>query len=72
MIVQNRDRWASAIMHKLMSIVLLRRIVEECEEFFSEWQAGFRGQRGCRDNLLLLGVLYDQVSNNNKKCVVIY
>ena len=28
--------------------------------FLSEWQAGFRSGRSCRDNILLLGVIYDQ------------
>ena len=36
------------------------------------WQAGFRAQRGCRDNILLLRVLYDQVINANSKCAVTY
>lgn len=58
--------------YKVMSIILLRRLVEECADFFSEWQAGFRSKRGCRDNLLLLRVLYDQVIKNNKKCVVTF
>ena len=58
--------------YKIMSTVLLRRIVEECKSFFSEWQAGFRAMRGCRDNVMLLRVLYDQVINNNSKCVVTY
>ena len=56
----------------MMSTVLLRRIVAECNSFFSEWQAGFRAARGCRDNVMLLRVLYDQVINNNSKCVVTY
>ena len=58
--------------YKIMSVVLLRRLVRECHEFFSEWQAGFRAQRGCRDNILLLRVLYDQVINRKKSCVVTY
>ena len=58
--------------YKIMSVVLLRRLVEECKGFFSEWQAGFRAKRGCRDNLLLLRVLYDQVIARNKKCVITY
>ena len=28
--------------YKIMSTILLRRIVKECASFFSEWQAGFR------------------------------
>ena len=58
--------------YKIMTTILLRRLVEECASFFSEWQAGFRAHRGCRDNILLLRLLYDQVINNNKSCVVTY
>ena len=58
--------------YKIMSTILLRRIVEECKEFFSEWQSGFRSQRGCRDNVLLLRVLYDQVIRKNSRCIVTY
>ena len=53
-------------------VILLKRIVEECQEFFSDWQAGFRAKRGCRDNVLLLRVLYDQIINANSKCIVTY
>ena len=48
--------------YKIMSTVLLRRIVTECEGFLSDWQAGFRKARGCMDNIMLLRVLYDQKS----------
>ena len=58
--------------YKIMSVILLRRLVKECASFFSDWQAGFRSQRGCRDNVLLLRVLYDQIINANSKCIVTY
>ena len=58
--------------YKIMSVILLKRLVDECAEFLSDWQAGFRSQRGCRDNILLLRVLYDQVINANSKCAVTY
>ena len=29
-------------------------------------------RRGCRDNLLLLRVLYDQIIKQNRKCVVTF
>ena len=58
--------------YKVMSVVLLRRIAKECTDFFSDWQAGFRAKRGCRDNILLLRVLYDQVINRNEACIVTY
>ena len=44
----------------------------ECSKFLSEWQAGFRPERGCRDNVLLLRVLFDQVIKENKRINVTY
>ena len=32
--------------YKIMTAILLRRLVVECVAFFSEWQAGFRAHRG--------------------------
>ena len=58
--------------YKILSICLLKRIVAETEWFLSDWQAGFRGGRGCRDNILLLRVIYDNIIRNNKQCVVTY
>ena len=56
----------------IVAICILNRLIKETEWFLSDWQAGFRSQRGCRDNLLLLRVIYDQVINGNDKCVVTY
>ena len=58
--------------YKIMSVILLKRLVQECAEFFSEWQAGFRATRGCRDNILLLRVLYDFIIKNKKSCIVTF
>ena len=57
---------------KVLSICLLKRLVAETDWFISDWQAGFRGGRGCRDNILLLRVIYDNIIVNNKNCVVTY
>ena len=58
--------------YKILSICLLKRLVAETGWFLSDWQAGFRGGRGCRDNILLLRVIYDHFIRNNKKCVVTF
>ena len=55
-----------------MSICLLNRLVKETEWFLSDWQAGFRKERGCRDNVLLLRVIYDNIIRNKTNCVVTY
>ena len=56
--------------YKILSLVLLERIVKECSEFLSDWQAGFRPERGCRDNILLLCVLFDQALGQGEELVV--
>ena len=58
--------------YKILSVCLLNRMVAETDWFLSEWQAGFRSQRGCRDNILLLRVIYDQYVRGKKGCVVTY
>lgn len=56
--------------YKILSVCLLQRLVRETKWFLSDWQAGFRAERGCRDNVLLLLVLYDHIIANKKHCVV--
>ena len=58
--------------YKILSVCILRRLVAETDWFISEWQAGFRSGRGCRDNILLLRVIYDQYIKGNKKCAITY
>ena len=58
--------------YKILSVILLGRIVEECGHFFSEWQSGFRKGRGYRDNILLLRILYDNIIRGDKSCTVTY
>ena len=50
----------------------MMRLVDECKEFFSEWQAGFRSERGCRDNILLLRILYDRIIGRNQSCIITF
>ena len=58
--------------YKVLSLVMLERIMNECSDFLSDWQAGFRPERGCRDNILLLRMLYEQVIANDDKLFVTY
>ena len=58
--------------YKILSVTLLGRIVDECGHFFSDWQSGFRKGRGCRDNILLLRLLYDNIIRGDKFCTVTY
>ena len=38
---------------------MLTRMEKETERFLPDWQAGFRCERGCRDNVLILRTIYD-------------
>ena len=47
--------------YKALFQCLLTRIEKETGSYLSEWQAGFRATRGCRDNVLTLRTIYDWV-----------
>lgn len=40
--------------YKLLSCIILSRILQASEGFLQDWQAGFRALRGCRDNSMIL------------------
>ena len=58
--------------YKILSVCLLNRLIKETTWFLSDWQAGFRPGRGCRDNVLLLRVIYDNIIRGNDRCVVTF
>ena len=58
--------------YKILSVVLMKHIVKECKWFLSEWQAGFRAARGCRDNIFVLRALYDFVVTGDLKCIITF
>ena len=58
--------------YKILSVVLMKRIVKECKKFLSDWQAGFRATRGCRDNIFILRALYDFVVTGDLKCIITF
>ena len=58
--------------YKILSLVMLERLQKECGDYLSDWQAGFRPERGCRDNVLLLRVLFDQALAKGKSLYVTF
>ena len=56
--------------YKLLALVMLELISKECADFLSDWQAGFRPERGCRDNVLLLRVIFDHFPEKGEKLCV--
>jgi hypothetical protein len=51
---------------------LLKRMLVDIEGFLSESQAGFRAERGTRDNVLVLSMLMDEILAAHRKCVVTF
>ena len=47
--------------YKILSIIILMRLLQSSEGFLPDWQAGFRAGRGCRDNSFILRTLCDRV-----------
>lgn len=59
--------------YKILSVcILTSRLMKETKWFLSDWQSGFRQLRGCRDNILLLRVIYDNIIKGDTKCVVTF
>jgi hypothetical protein len=58
--------------YKALSQCLLARIQAETDQYLSEWQAGFRAKRGCRDNILTLRSIYDHVLASHRGLCVTF
>ena len=58
--------------YKVLSTILLGRINEEADGFLQDWQAGFRPQRGCRDNVMILRTLVEQVIAEGRKIALTF
>ena len=58
--------------YKLLSMLVLHRMRDAVESRLAETQAGFRRERGCRDNVLLLRLLMDAVLRAGKQAVVTF
>ena len=56
--------------YKVLNQCLLQRLESETDSFLSDWQAGFRKNRGCRDNVLVLRSLYDEILEVGSKMYV--
>jgi hypothetical protein len=58
--------------YKVLSTLLLKRMLEEVDWFLPESQAGFRKLRSTRDNIYLLARLMDSVLESQETCVVTF
>ena len=58
--------------YKVLSTLLLKRMIEEVNDFLPESQAGFRKLRSTRDNVLILANVMDSVLLSQKNCVIAF
>ena len=58
--------------YKILSQCLLEKLEKETEHYLSEWQAGFRKKRGCRDNTLTLRAIYDEMLETGRQIYVTF
>ena len=52
--------------YKVLSTIILDRIIKETQGYLPDWQAGFRQLRGCRDNILILRTIIDRMMAEGK------
>ena len=55
--------------YKTLSQCLLARLEQETQGFLSDWQAGFREKRGCRDNIMILRTICEDALERAEICV---
>ena len=53
--------------YKVLSQCLLERLEIETATYLSEWQAGFRKLRGCRDNTMTLATIFDEMLEEGER-----
>ena len=59
-------------LYKILSTIILNRLLEPVDGFLKDWQAGFRQKRGCRDNTLIFRTLCHQIIKKNKTILAIF
>ena len=58
--------------YKVLSVLILRRMQPALEERLPDSQAGFRKARGCRDNVLILKIIIDEIVKAKQEAVVTF
>ena len=49
---------------------MLARLTVQCDGFLQDWQAGFRKNRGCRDNITMLRTMYQDLMRQGKALTI--
>ena len=58
--------------YKILANILLARLTAGSTGFLQDWQAGFRPNRGCRDNTMVLRSLCDEVLKLGKSLAITF
>ena len=58
--------------YKVLSVIMLNRLLEKSESFLQDWQAGFRARRGCRDNTMILRSLCQRTLCMGEKLAAVF
>lgn len=68
------DRCITLLKHayKVLSLILLGRLIGIPDTFLQDWQAGFREMRGCRDNTIILRVPCEKMIEFGESLAVVF
>ena len=58
--------------YKVLSNILLGRLVDVSNGFLQDWQAGFRSVRGCRYNAMILRVICEKMMAIGKAITAVF
>ena len=58
--------------YKVLSAVMLNRITDETTGYLQDWQAGFRQNRGCRDNVMILRTAINKRLKEGKPMILTF
>ena len=58
--------------YKILSRIILMRLTGNGENYLPDWQAGFRKNRGCRDNIFIMRTLFEKMMQLGRSLTVSY
>ena len=58
--------------YKLLAHIILARLLIPSEGYLKDWQAGFRANRGCRDNSMVFRTICDEMMKLGEKMAVMF
>ena len=58
--------------YKILNICLLQRLEAETSGHLSDWQAGFKKHRGCRDHVMTMRTIFEDMMEQGRKLYVTF